>query len=142
MMKLLFLLGCLFFCFNVSGKAMVDTTDYWHVKIKGFQIAEFDERSPKPAITLNIDKLSPADIMTVTYGNDTPCGDCTTNLYVLDDKSQRIVLAEAKGTSAALNVSVEKLKQTATKLKKRVFQVFYTDKGKRNRSIFRLNLGK
>nr|WP_067058968.1 hypothetical protein [Mucilaginibacter sp. L294] len=126
----------------MSAKPVVDTTDYWHVKVNNNIVARLSETSIYPSIQFDIKKINESDALSVEYGNDTPCYDCITNLYLIDPKNKKIILAEGKGTFNPLTVSMLKLKQLSKKLGRKNLRVYYTDNFKRDRLIFRLNLKK
>ncbi len=137
-LKILALLICI--SCSVSAKSIVDTTDYWHVKVNNRIVARLSETSIYPSIQFDVKKINESDILSVEYGNDTPCYDCITNLYVVNKSNKKSILAEGKGTFSPLRVSMLSLKQLAKKLGWKNLRVYYTDNFKRDRLIFRLDL--
>lgn len=133
----------LLICISCSASAKpIDTLDYWHVKINNNIVARLSETSIYPSIQFDIKKINESDVLSVEYGNDIPCYDCITNLYLIDPKNKKVVLAEGKGTFNPLTVSMLKLKQLSKRLGRKNLRVYYTDNSKKDRLIFRLDLQK
>ena len=125
---------------SAFAKTNVDTTDYWHIKINNVTVAKMDETSIYPSIQFDIKTINTSNILSIIYGNDTPCYDCITTLYIVNDHNKKEILAKGKGTFNPLNVPLLIIKQISKRLGRKSLNVYYTDNFKRNRLIFRLDL--
>lgn len=121
-----------------ASAAKVDTLDYWHVFYNNRVVGKFNQTSANRQIVIKKIDFKPADLLSVNYGNDAPCKDCLVGLYVKGETS-KIKLAGAKGTFAALKVSVKSIISVMKTLDKNTIQVFYYDRY-RDIPIFEIKL--
>ncbi|QEM09489.1 hypothetical protein [Mucilaginibacter rubeus] len=120
---------------NIYSKA--DTIDYWHVKYNDKTIAEYTAFDKAP-ITIKKQDIKDSDILTVEYGNDTPCYDGNKGLYILSGNGKKIFLTTV-GATEPLKVYLNYIIATKSyyHLKNLVFYYFDC---RRNNLIFRLKI--
>jgi hypothetical protein len=112
--------------FGFASGGLADTIDYWHVSYNDKVIGKFNVTSSDLSIIIKKVGIKPSDILSVSYGNDSPCGSCITTLYV-KIRSQRIILTKNKGTFTALKVDIAKLSDIIRSSNNSAIDVFYTD---------------
>jgi len=130
------LLSILFF--SANAKTRPDTIDFWHVLYNNKIIAKFNEVTATPFVVIRIQTITTKDVLTVEYGCDTPCEDCTQGLYLMEDTLRKIELIKVKGTAKPLKISVMKLFTIWKTMGCKPLGIYYFD-DRRNKYIFELN---
>lgn len=114
-----------------------DTIDYWHIAYNSKIIAKYTAFDKAP-IRIKKSTVKDGDILSVTYGDDTPGDAHHTGLYVLDANKKRIVITTAKEGEPLkfyLNYALATQKQYHLK-----YLDFYYFDDKRDHFIFRLKI--
>lgn len=128
------LLITLFSC-GVRAYVKADTLDYWHVKYNGKLIRKYNktvDNNSGRVISINSKTVKTSDRITVNYGRDTPCHDCTTELLLETYTKKQFTIVSGKGTLNPLSFSVVDVKKWGGKS----FDVFYREKGRRDILLF------
>jgi hypothetical protein len=71
-----------------------DTIDYWHIYYNNIVLAKFNSVSQDLKIEIDRSRIKDEDTLTVRHGDDTPCIDCKSVLFVGDEKKQKLKIAE------------------------------------------------
>ncbi|MCR8559862.1 hypothetical protein KXD93_19585 [Mucilaginibacter sp. BJC16-A38] len=125
--------------FSGLAKTIVDTTDFWHILYNNKTIALYNQQDKNPPITIKRSKIKPNDILSFSYGDDTPCSECETGLYLLDKNRKRILLSKSKGTFKPIKIPLNEILNQAKIANKNYLDFYYFD-AQHNRFVFRLKL--
>jgi hypothetical protein len=71
-----------------------DTIDFWHIYYNNIVIAKFNSVSQDLKIEIDRSKIKDEDTLAVRHGDDTPCIDCKSVLFVGDEMKQKLKIAE------------------------------------------------
>jgi len=122
---------------SASANSKMDTTDYWHVLYNKKDIAHFPEYGKRLLINLDRADIKDGDRLSFVFGNDTPCYDCVTGLFILGTNKKQITLVKGKGTWHPLSVSLKDILNQLKLLGQNYLDFNYYD-GQRNRFVFKL----
>ncbi|WP_432326338.1 hypothetical protein ACRQ5D_19735 [Mucilaginibacter sp. P25] len=125
------------FAVNTHAHFKPDTVDYWHVKYNDKTIAEYTDFDKKP-IVIKKQRIKDADILTVEYGNDTPCHEGDKGLYILSNDKKRIAITSVK-TNQPLKVYLNYIIATKAYYHLKNLDIYYFD-CRRDNLIFRLKI--
>jgi hypothetical protein len=122
---------------QLQANPQIDTIDYWHVKYNDKTIAEYTAYDKKP-IAIKKQSIKDTDILTVEYGNDTPCYEGNRGLYVLSNDKKRITICTMK-IPQPLKVYLNYIIATKAYYHLKNLDFYYFD-CRRNNLIFRLKI--
>src|SRR5258708_2858726 len=95
--------------FAATKEVRADTVDYWHVYYNKKLLARFNQTNKNHSISINKSQVKNDDKLYIEYGNDTPCSDCETGLYILNEDKHKVVIATGKGTFNKLSVAINNI---------------------------------
>lgn len=113
--------------FGFAQTIKADTIDNWHVYYNKNKIAEFNVFG-KNEINLNENSIKNGDSLSVEYGTDTPCWDCSTHLTVEDEEHHILITSKGKGTFNPVSFSLKDLVALKKKVGKNFFKVYYSER--------------
>jgi len=119
-----------------STCAQPDTIDYWHVRYNGKLIKEYNANVYQKIIRFKSTQIKTNDIISVAYGNDTPCSSCETELILSDSKKRKHSLTKGKGTFKPLTFSLSDAQKTGGK----VFDIYFHDAYNRTVYLFTIKI--
>jgi len=133
-MKKIYIASCIIFCFLLNAKAAYrDTVDYWRVYYNGVKLRDYDlgYTSFKDAfnytkIIFKLDSIKGEDSITVRYGSDTPCFDCTKYLAFYDGTNE-VIIGKSTGLRSPVSFILKELINFRNRTGKNIFDIFYSE---------------
>ncbi len=120
--------------------AKADTIDYWHVYYNKTKIKDYNQYS-NGVITIKIKDIKKTDYLTVKYFRDTPCDNCETQVTIENEKHIVVVKGKGVGTFKPIKVSVFDILQYHLKANNNIYDVFYQEASRTQKTIiFRIKL--
>ncbi len=138
--------GLLIFWFTIiSVNGFSDTLDYWQVYYNDSLILNFNSISQNLSLQLIETKIEENDTISIRYGKDTHCSNCTFILFVRDEKKRKLRLKETKEFYGKLSISLNRLITFGQKNKNKRYDFYYYERNINGRNspiipILRLTL--
>ena len=130
---------------QISLNGYCDTLDFWHVYVNDKLIAEFNDLSKDLEISLKKNDIKNTDLITVRYGNDHPCFDCTYGLFAFAEIMQKLPEVQTSDHFSKLSIPLKKLLEIRKREGINSFRFIYYEKSKEGKTnyerfLFRLTI--
>lgn len=99
----------LFVFLIISLNGFCDTIDYWHVYMNDKLIAKFNANSKDLNVNIKKMELKNSDVITVRYGSDNSCIDCSYGLIILVEIKRKLPEVQSKERFGKLSIPIKDL---------------------------------
>lgn len=119
-----------------SAENLIDTVDNWSIKYNNTIVARFNVTDQNLTLIVKAAAVKTGDELTITYSTDTPNQTGKSEIYIFDNRKQRITLTRRTDETNSLKLDLKNLLHTAGRYKYKDLQLFYFDKkSKTNRVV-------
>ncbi len=106
----------------------LDTLDYWLVYRNDKIIAKFNALSKDLSIKIDKSEIKKSDTISIRYGKDTRCLNCTYILFVRDEKKRKLRITESDNYWSKLSFRLADLIEFGQKNKSKRYDFYYWER--------------
>ncbi len=118
---------------TISHYVFCDTLDYWHVYYNDSTIAQYNSNVSDTKIEIEKSRLKENDLLTIRYGDDTPCNNCKFYLFVQNEEKKKFRIVETNELWGKLSINLFELSEFGKTNRNNKFEFYYWEKDNKAR---------